>query len=498
MNQRLCPIVTSPSANTSVTAEPCPPSRLTIFAFLWACQALVHQEFYSRWLDENNPFGWVLTVLAVATLLRPSSLWLFAGMLTSSIVYNVLKWPFVVNHILLESIVNATILAAILRTLLFAGAGPDRFGREVREQVYDRFAPVVAVLVVLMYYFAFVAKLNWDFINPDVSCVVVMNDVLLRRFPFLPASDAADWTVIVLTLIVEAAIPGLLTFRRTRYLAVLIGVPFHVILGLVGHRTFSAFAFALYGLFCMNELVQLATTAKRLLITRVSQSGRRMLYFAGTAICVLGVGLLIAADLTGNYRAGIGPLKIFRISWVIWILWSLIVGAVYAVCAWMYYKSANAGSTGPATARPGLLWLIVSVVVLNGMSQYLGFKTETCFTMYSNLRTEGAFNNHFFMPAWRLASYQDDLVEIVSTDLPELQEYIGHEVLITGFELRRILSSTWETFELVYRRGGQRLELRKSRDEIPDSPLLQPHPKWSSKLLRFRPIPTGRCAACQH
>ncbi len=97
----------------SLNAESCPPSRLTIFAFLWACQALVHQEFYSRWLDENNPFGWVLTALAVATMLRPSSLWLLAGMLTSSIVYNVLKWPFVVNHILLESIINATILAAI-------------------------------------------------------------------------------------------------------------------------------------------------------------------------------------------------------------------------------------------------------------------------------------------------------------------------------------------------------------------------------------------------
>ncbi len=498
MIKRLWPNLTSPSVDTSVNAEPRPPSRLTLFAFLWACQALVHQDFYSRWLHENNPFGWVLTALAVTTLLRPSSLWLFAGMLTSSIIYNVLKWPFVVNHILLESIVNATILAAILRTLLFAGAGPVRFGREAREQVYDRFAPVVAVMVVLMYYFAFMAKLNWDFVNPDVTCVVVMNDVLLRRFPFLPDSDGVKWTVIVLTLVVEAAIPILLTFRRTRYLAVLTGVPFHIILGLVGHRTFSAFAFALYGLFCMNELVQLATTVKRQVITRLSRSGCRMLYAAGSAICIMGIRFLIDADLAGNYRASIGPLKIYQISWVIWILWSLIVGAVYAVCAWMYYKSANARSTALAIARPGLLWLSVSVVVLNGMSQYLGLKTETCFTMYSNLRTEGAFNNHFFMPAWRLASYQDDLVEIISTDLPELQEYIGHEVLMTGFELRRILSTTRENFELVYRRDGQHLELRKSGDKIPDSPLLQPHPMWLSKLLRFRPIPTARCAACQH
>ncbi len=67
---------------------------------LWACQALVHQEFYSSWLSQNSPWGWIVTAFALATLVRPSSLWLFTGMLASSVVYNFLEWPFVVNHIL--------------------------------------------------------------------------------------------------------------------------------------------------------------------------------------------------------------------------------------------------------------------------------------------------------------------------------------------------------------------------------------------------------------
>jgi hypothetical protein len=75
------------------------PSPLTIFAFIWACQALVHQDFYSAWMKESDPRGWVVTILAIGTLLRPSSIPMFAGMLLSSIVYNVGKWPFVVNHI---------------------------------------------------------------------------------------------------------------------------------------------------------------------------------------------------------------------------------------------------------------------------------------------------------------------------------------------------------------------------------------------------------------
>lgn len=483
--------------NCSIVASK-PPQRLTVFAFLWACQALVHQDFYSDWQTEHLPAGWILTAFVLATLIRPSSLWMFAGMLISSIVYNVWKWPFVVNHILVESLINLTILSAIARTLISARGTRPRVSDESREAIYDRFAPVVMVMLILVYYFAFVAKLNWDFINPEVSCVVVMYGDLLRRFPFLPDAEHAGGMVIASTLVVEAAIPLLLTFRRTRYIGVLVGVPFHLVLGLVGHRTFSALAFALYGMICMRELVTLVAIAHRWLTIRWPAGVRKATRRTLSSALVVGFALLVAAELTGQLRTGIGPLKIYRIPWLVWIVWSLSVGALFAICAWRHYRHSQVARREPIYARPGLLWAALSLVVLNGMSQYLGLKTETCFTMYSNLRTEGGANNHMFVPVWKLSSYQEDLVQIVSSSIPRLQAVADGSDLLTSFELRRVLSATTGDFEIVFRRNGELHQLYRRGDKAPHSEFLRPHPLWQTKLFRFRPVSTAECAPCQH
>ncbi len=474
------------------------PTRLTVFAFLWACQALVHQDFYSDWQREHLPAGWILTAFVLGTLLRPSSLWMFAGMLISSVVYNVWKWPFVVNHILVESLINVTILTAIIRTLVSTDGSRRPVSDESREAIYDSFAPVVMVMLILVYYFAFVAKLNWDFINPDVSCVVVMYGDLLRRFPFLPEADQAGRVVIALTLIVEAAIPVLLTFRRTRHVGVLVGMPFHLVLGLVGHRTFSALAFALYGLICMRELVPLVAMIQSRVASRSSAGTLRWIRGAVSCGFVVSFALLVAAELMGQLRVGIGPLKIYRIPWLVWIAWSLVVGTLYAICTWRRYRHSHFPRMQSTYGRPGLLWAAVSLVALNGMSQYLGLKTETCFTMYSNLRTEGGVNNHMFAPAWKLTSYQEDLVQIVSSTIPELQAYAHGSQLLTSFELRRMLSKTSGDFEVVFKHDGEVHQVYRLGDKAPQSDLLRPHPLWQAKLLRFRPVSTAKCAPCQH
>src|SRR5262245_54000211 len=114
-------------------SEPGRPSRLSVFAFLWACQALVHHEFYSRWLAAGDGAGWLVLGFGLALLVRPSSLPLFVGLLVSSATYNVRKWPFVVNHILVETLVNLTILAALAGSWLAdrpRGAPADRAFRE--------------------------------------------------------------------------------------------------------------------------------------------------------------------------------------------------------------------------------------------------------------------------------------------------------------------------------------------------------------------------------
>ena len=125
-------------------------SRLTVFTFLWACQALTHQEFFRQWLFEGRLLGWILTTSIAATLLFPRSLWPLSVFLFSSILHNFTRWPFVANHILLESLVHITILISIL--LAFLEHRKNLIDAwTFRESIFLRFAPVVGVMVIMMY-----------------------------------------------------------------------------------------------------------------------------------------------------------------------------------------------------------------------------------------------------------------------------------------------------------------------------------------------------------
>ena len=67
---------------------------------------------------------------------------------------------------------------------------------------------------------------------------------------------------------------------------------------------------------------------------------------------------------------------------------------------------------------PGLL-IIPALLFANGLMPYLGLKTETSFAMYSNLRTEGGYSNHWLLPAsLQIWDYQRDLVKIHRTSVP--------------------------------------------------------------------------------
>jgi hypothetical protein len=351
-------------------------------------------------------------------------------------------------------------------------------------------------MVVLMYAFAFLAKLNPEFFDPEVSCVAVMYDDLLRRLPFLHESIAMRRLSIWGTVVIELALPLLLAFPRTRRHGVMLGVPFHLMLGAIGHRTFSGLACAVYSLFIMDDLVLLAGRVRDALVLRY---GRARLLGLGRVLAVVacvGILLLVAAARAGLYREGFGPLRVYRVAWIVWGLWTVAVGITYAAAWW------NArGEPPPRRPAPAPAWLHVmtALVVLNGASQYLGFKTETSFTMYSNLRTEAEFSNHFFLPALRLADYQDDLVEVLDTDHPALREHVERDEWITWFEFRRLTSETDADFHVVYRHGdGEPREFRRAGGVANDPELARPHPLLARKLLYFRPVSRAECAPCRH
>lgn len=488
--------------------------RLTVFVFLWAAQALVHQEFFQIWHEDGMWSGWLLTGLAFAVLLRPTAIALFAAMLATSVVYNVARWPMVANHILVESLLNVTMLAALAWTLFARrdrsaptaaqdAAGWEQLGlrsREDREAFFQLFAPVLRGMMITMYFFAFFAKLNTGFLDPSVSCTTAMWGDLLDRFPFLPDAHWAHLTAIWGTIVVEAAIPALFCFRRTRPLAIAIGLPFHLMLGLIGHRTFSGIVFPLYFLFASEEFCATLERARGWLVDRYGESGlnRGIAALRVTATVVVGTMILLAT--LGHRKTEIGLLEVDRIAVGLWLCWSLLLMAVYftSLARSVVFDDRAPAAVPLPSARPRLLYVMVALVVLNGMTQYLGLKTKTSFTMYSNLRTEGGEWNHLLMPRGvQLATFQDDLVEILETNDPRLAEYIESGDLITHFELKRMASRAESGFEVRYRyQGGEHLFRAGEEGSAPE--LAEPPSILLAKLLYFRPVTRDGQQQCKH
>ena len=123
---------------------------------------------------------------------------------------------------------------------------------------------------------------------------------------------------------------------------------------------------------------------------------------------------MAALVVWGVLGRGFGVHHVYRglVFWDVWLLAVIMLLGRELVSVWR---------TPPDfTLRPrwAPLCVVPLVVVLNGLSPYVGLKTETSWAMYSNLRTE-VHPNHFLVPASvKVFGYQDDLVEILATSLP--------------------------------------------------------------------------------
>ena len=474
--------------------------RLTIFCFLWAAQALVHQEFFCGWFISNDLIGWTLSVLILGVLFRPSSLVLFILMLMMSIAHTWHCLPLVSNHIVTESIINVAILNSIA-WMLYQRRDADRRGswdilgfadHDSRERLFETFAPILRPILIFMYLFAFIAKLNYDFLNPEVSAAVKMYGDLRGRVPFLPQAPWAGYAAIGGTVIIEAAFPLLFAFRRFWKVGLVLGLLFHLMLGTIGHRTFSALTFGMYFLFISEDFLTTVDTVRKWIRERFA-----VLFKYGKPIraaVILSVCLLLIMNLMREKDIHIPLVGLNR--YLLWLAGSCMLLGFYFVSIF----SRSARQPAPyLVRRPVFMWIPVLVMVFNGMCQYVGLKTEFSFTMYSNLRTEAGWNNHLFMPSWlKIAGYQEDIVDILDTDHDAFKKHRDRNQLITFFEFKRTASNTRGDFWVEYLHNG-RQELLSSQDGVSNNPeIMRKHPLLASKFLRFRPISKGPHMEAMH
>lgn len=457
------------------SGEPVRVDRLTIFSHLWAIAGLCE---WTRWTFTESGGSWVLLAAAGALFLAPSSIPALAGFATVQAVFHVLAANRPWNHGLFMALVNLTILAAIFHRRARGGRAGSAGDRDA---LVETFGPPIRLGLIALYLMTFTHKLNTDFLNPEVSCAGWLLGFLGRAYRVVPV---AEWSIVGSiwgTLVVELTVPLLLCFRRTAYVGLAIGAGFHLFLSQFGGlHGFAAMLCAVYFLFLPCDFTARVTART----ARWPDPGLRA--------TLIGVG---AALLVWKLLGRVAHLPHIYRGLVLWDVWLLAVVVVFG---------REIGRTWRVPADFGLrprwapLWAMPVVVVLNGLSPYVGLKTETSWAMYSNLRTETR-GNHLLVPeSAKVFGYQDDLVAIVETTLPALREYAKDDVRLTFFELQRICSAATEDFTATYRRRGELRKLAVAGGVASDSEACRPHSWLVGKLLRFRPVDVGDHARCRH
>jgi len=471
-------------------------SWLVFLVLHWLVSVPAWSTVGNGFLQSGFPFmRWVSFAygpVAVVSLVFPHRRWLFVTALALVVVAKIDALPFVSNHIFGALLIHFALLTTFL---LSANVRDERAGV---SQAYSLFAQPLRIILVLVYFFPVLHKLNADYLNTDVSCGTSLYREMAALVPLFPDATWAHHSAIFGTLVVETAIPALLLTSTLRGWGVVLGVLFHFVLALHPDKyilSFSAEVWALYTLFLPAAWIHRFGNA---IADYSSRTDVRRPVLAILALGVAAAAVYLVAATDPNERIWEPMRRLEGIARQGWYLWSLAVFVVVGVTMW---RGPWGGPVVDATrsTKPALRWSLAPfpvLVALNGFSPYLGLKTATNFSMFSNLRVVGAENNHLFMPSGLLPiDHQIDLVEIRASTVPNLHDRRRDGNRVPYFELRRILGYLREEGVAVeFRRGNEFVKVAWPEDR--DHEVFEPPPLLEQKLLVFRDVPPRPCP-CQ-
>ena len=324
-------------------------------------------------------------------------------------------------------------------------------------------------ILVVVYFFAALAKINSDYFNPEISCAWIFSSETLKLHG-MQASSGSILTAL-LSVLVEALLPIVLVCSRTRWLGVVVGVIFHIGLSLHFLKYFGNFSAAMFVLlvswlpeesckFLYQELTERWTRTKRLWIASIIA--------------------LVALEWFDQ----LSPSTYVILRHFIYL--SFAGYLLLLVCKSSPLTPSRDAISKRAIGTPYLI--IVVIMLVNGLSPYLGLKTRSALSMYSNLRMEPEYSNHLFMPkSPDLFGFFSDKVEIVETTDPALASRIKNETpnftylsLCSYMACQDDLCSPGHYLrEVVYRRAGTVYRHQ------PSAPLPSDCPSWILRKIIF-------------
>lgn len=482
---------------------PGPPGGLPPGQSLWhlsyAASVIVGSvTAYHTWLTfRGDPVALALSFAALAAaaavVRRPASLGPISVLNAVLVAKYADQAPDLVNHHALTWFVSLTMLVLYAPALAGGRAG-DRSG------LWDRTRAVLAAELVLTYFFVVFHKLNHDFLDPAVSCGAAMyGHVNARWGGLLPENAAAGYAAIAGTLAAEASIPALLIVPRTRRAGLAVGFVFHGLLmmhpveGIMGY---SSLTYALYTLF-------LPGGAAGWLMGYWGRRGRAVVAAAAAAGVAWAVIVVARAAEAGPVGGEALTDSLHRDSWVV-----LRAGwwAFHLWFAWAVVRALAAAGPGAedrvfrarAFATPAAA--VLPLMAVNATAPYHGLYSNHSWSMYSNLKVEGAETNHLLVPASaRLFPNVGDTWLVRDCSSREVLGRAAGGRQQTLDDIRRRLNRTADPGRFIeLARPGEPFRRVEYRAE-PDHPVFRPLPLWQRKVLNSRAVPQdGKPCPCIH
>lgn len=454
------------------------------FAVVWAVASLFHMA-HSGIFDTRLNLA-LLSIVALYVIFKPS-MGGFVALVLLQLMDVLFRMPNVTNHWIFTAFVNITILQSIVY-VIYKG----RSFQVDDMDVYDTFAPMVRLEVIFLYFWAVFHKLNSGFFSPEVSCATELlraqrMDGIISGFPQLLYLNA------YFTIIIELGILLMLCFRRSRNAGVLIGLVFHLVLSYSSYNAFFDFTSmvaAVYFLFTTPEFNRSVDQWRKNITTSLksifSRYSRIKLIIVCATIAIVFAVIAVLNKILHDYTD-------FHLFFF-WTLYGLIL--VFVLAKFLFVKKETQGLAQPFAPRSNWLLILPVIVFVNGMSPYLGLKTENSYAMFSNLRTEGGVTNHFLVPvSAQIFDYQKNVVEIVSSTDNNLQRLADEGQLMVLFEFRNYLQKNGPG-EVVYNLNGKTNVYRKGQTEMAGA--LAPNSALLSKVMNFRTVGKEEPQPCAH
>ena len=460
----------------------------SIFVVLFASAVLSHvanQGVVGRLFGTpamTDPWYWLVLIAAATVLLRPRSGTLLGLFALACVIAVVAHVPRLANHWLLVGILAAAMLVSVWRTR--SGVRPASSDTIVADA-----APALRTLFLVAYSAAAIAKLNTTFLDPAHSCAVSLA-TSVTGFWGLPAPEAPGTlqAIIIGTVVAELAVPLLLLVPRTRQFGIAFTLLFHLAMSSSGDvrvLDFHGVVTACLLLFALGSF----TAQWAQLSDAMRRQAPQVLQLLRSRQSRIGIPVLLVAYLGGRGDL-VGHDGFPALTWYLLLLWWSAVLVLMLIALW---RSRTGGTrmSGPPAWRSVGHALVIGLLVINVASPYIGLKTMSSFTMFSNLRTELGESNHLFLPRLGMFNLQDDFVTIVDAEDPYLAGFVGSDQRLHMSTVRiRLEQDPEQSIHLV--RGEQVMEV----DRAADVPELSP--SWAERhLLNYRPWHTSGNQPCR-